>query len=57
MTPAVRPRLRSRIQGIRGHGADSHLRRGTGLVRVRTCCCGATQHVTENLNPPDSLLH
>jgi hypothetical protein len=31
----VRPCLRPRIQSICGDGPDSHLRRGSGLVRVR----------------------
>jgi len=36
MVHVVRPCLRSRIQGIRGHGSDPHFRRGTGVIRVRT---------------------
>jgi hypothetical protein len=35
MVHVVRPCLRSRIQGICGHGSDPHFRRGTGVIRVR----------------------
>jgi hypothetical protein len=45
MAPVVRPCLCSRIQGICDYDSHPHLRRGSGLVRVRNCCCGAASVV------------
>ena len=44
MAHIVRPCLRPRIEGIRGNGSDTHLRRGTGVVRVRSYYCGAASN-------------
>jgi hypothetical protein len=51
MVHAVRPCLRPRIKGICDDGSNPHLRRGTGLVRVRAPCCGAASESSLKVGP------
>jgi len=43
----VCPRLRARIQSVRGDGPYPHIRRSSWLVWVRPYCCRTVWHVIE----------